>query len=184
LESNAGWSILNLVRENPKEITIHFRGPQGRKVLGNYLAMNSEVVSSDGSTRVVPILPGLTSSSTSYTFSEPRGLLQATQFAQPAILLLEKATMQHMQANGLIQDDALFAGHSLGEFGALYSMAEFGDFKSMLSIGFYRGLMMQSPVQRDENGNSGYSMVAANPARVGKCMRFPHSSSSHHPHEE
>ncbi|KAI0096024.1 enoyl reductase domain of FAS1 [Nemania sp. FL0031] len=168
LMNQFGWSILDLVRENPKELTIHFRGPQGRKVLENYLAMKTETVLSDGSTQVVPVLPGLNLSSTSYTFSDPRGLLQATAFAQPAIVLLEKATMQHMQANGLVQETASFAGHSLGEYGALYSLAEFVEAKSMLSIIFYRGLVMQFAVQRDNDGNSGYSMVAANPARVGR----------------
>ncbi|KAI0871151.1 enoyl reductase domain of FAS1 [Hypoxylon argillaceum] len=163
-----GWSILDLVRENPKELTIHFRGPQGQKVLQNYLGMKTEIVSADGSTQLVSVLPGLTSSSTSYTFSDPRGLLQATAFAQPAIVLLEKATMQHMQANGLVQEGASFAGHSLGEYGALYSLAEFVESKSMLSIIFYRGLVMQFAVQRDQDGNSGYSMVAANPTRVGR----------------
>ncbi|GAP92987.1 putative sterigmatocystin biosynthesis fatty acid synthase subunit beta [Rosellinia necatrix] len=168
LMNQFGWSILDLVRENPKELTIYFRGREGRKVLDNYLAMKTEVVSPDGSTRLVPVLPGLTPSSTSYTFSDSRGLLHATAFAQPAIVLLEKATMQHMQASGLVQDGASFAGHSLGEYGALYSLAEFVEPKLMLSIIFYRGLVMQFAVQRDEDGNSGYSMVAANPTRVGK----------------
>ncbi|KAI1121427.1 enoyl reductase domain of FAS1 [Nemania abortiva] len=168
LMNQFGWSILDLVRENPKELTIYFRGPQGRKVLENYLAMKTETVSSDGSTQLVPVLPGLSSSSTSYTFSDPRGLLQATAFAQPAIVLLEKATMQHMQASGLVQEGASFAGHSLGEYGALYSLAEFVESKLMLSIIFYRGLVMQFAVQRDKDGNSGYSMVAANPTRVGR----------------
>lgn len=170
LQLNIGWSILDIVRENPKELTIHFRGQQGRKVLENYLAMKTEIASPDGSTRLVPVLPGLTPSSTSYTFSDPRGLLSATAFAQPAIVLLEKATMQHMQASGLVQEGASFAGHSLGEYGALYSLAEFVESKSMLSIIFYRGLVMQFAVQRDKDGNSGYSMVAANPTRVGRCM--------------
>ncbi|KAI1171725.1 enoyl reductase domain of FAS1 [Nemania sp. FL0916] len=168
LMNQFGWSILDLVRENPKELTIHFRGPQGRKVLENYLAMKTEKVSGDGSTRLVPVLPGLTSSSTSYTFSDPRGLLHATAFAQPAIVLLEKATMMHMKANGLVQDGASFAGHSLGEYGALYSLAEFVESKLMLSIIFYRGLVMQFAVKRDNDGNSGYSMVAVNPTRVGR----------------
>jgi fatty acid synthase subunit beta, fungi type len=140
-------------------------------VLESYLAMKTEMVSADGTTRLVSVLPGLTSSSTSYTFSDPRGLLQATAFAQPAIVLLEKATMQHMQANGLVQEGASFAGHSLGEYGALYSLTEFVESKSMLSIIFYRGLVMQFAVQRDNEGNSGYSMVAANPTRVGRCMK-------------
>ncbi|RYP69141.1 hypothetical protein DL771_006235 [Monosporascus sp. 5C6A] len=163
-----GWSILNVVRNNPTDLTIHFRGPQGRKVLANYLAMKTEVQDADGSRRFVPVIPDLTPRSTSYTFSEPRGLLWATQFAQPAIVLLERATINHMQANGMIQEGAMFAGHSLGEYGALYSMAEFAEFKNMLSIGFYRGLMMQFAIPRDAKGQTGYAMAATNPGRVGK----------------
>jgi fatty acid synthase subunit beta, fungi type len=160
---------LDVVRNNPTELTIHFRGRQGRKVLSNYLAMKTEVRNADGSRHFVPLLPGLTPQSTLYTFSEARGLLWATQFAQPAIVLLERATFDHMQAAQLIQEGATFAGHSLGEYGALYSMAEFAEFKNMLSIGFYRGLMMQFALPRDSTGLTGYSMAAINPSRVGKC---------------
>ncbi|KAK9424294.1 putative SpofasB [Seiridium unicorne] len=165
-----GWSILEIIKENPKIKTVHFRGKQGQKILRNYLGMETESVAENGHRSSVPILPGLSPSSTSYTFSESRGLLQATQFAQPAIILLEKAALEHMKANGLVQKGAAFAGHSLGEYGALSSMAGFVDFKDMLSIGFYRGLMMQYAIPRDSSGQTGYAMMAINPARAAKCM--------------
>ncbi|KAI0535478.1 sterigmatocystin biosynthesis fatty acid synthase subunit beta [Xylaria digitata] len=163
-----GFSILKLIRENPKEITLHFRGRKGQKILSNYLELKTELPTEDGLRRSAPIIPGLTRSSTSYTFSEARGLLYATHFAQPAIILVEKAMFEHMRSKGLIQEGAMFAGHSLGEYGALSSMAPFVDFKDMLSTAFYRGLMMQFAIPRDENGQTGYSMMAANPGRVGK----------------
>ncbi|KAI0856757.1 sterigmatocystin biosynthesis fatty acid synthase subunit beta [Xylaria cubensis] len=163
-----GFSILKIIRENPKEITLHFRGREGQKILSNYLELKTELPTEDGNRRVAPIIPGLSRSSTSYTFSEARGLLFSTHFAQPAIILVEKATFEHMRSRGLIQKDAMFAGHSLGEYGALSSMAPFVDFKDMLSTAFYRGLMMQFAIPRDENGQTGYSMMAANPGRVGK----------------
>ncbi|KAK0628747.1 acyl transferase domain-containing protein [Bombardia bombarda] len=163
-----GWSILEIIRENPKEVTVHFRGRRGQKILQNYLAMKSDTTASDGQRRFVPIIPDLSPSSTSYTFYESRGLLHATQFAQPAIILLEKATLEHMRSGGLVQEGSTFAGHSLGEYGALSSMAGFVDFKDMLSIGFYRGLMMQFAIPRDEYGQTGYAMMATNPGRVGK----------------
>ncbi|RWA08060.1 hypothetical protein EKO27_g7055 [Xylaria grammica] len=163
-----GFSILKLIRENPKEITLHFRGRQGQKILSNYLELKTELPTEDGLRRSAPIIPGLSRSSTSYTFSEARGLLYATHFAQPAIILVEKAMFEHMRSKGLIQEGAMFAGHSLGEYGALSAMAPFVDFKDMLSTAFYRGLMMQFAIPRDENGQTGYSMMAANPGRVGK----------------
>nr|QOV03397.1 SpofasB [Hypomontagnella monticulosa] len=163
-----GWSILKIIRESPKELTVHFRGREGQRILENYLNMKTEIIGEDGIRRPAPIIPGLSRDSTSYTFSEARGLLHATQFAQPAIILLEKATLEHMRANGLIKEGAVFAGHSLGEYGALSSMAGFVDFKDMLSIGFYRGLLMQFAIPRDADGQTGYAMMAANPGRVGK----------------
>ncbi|KAI3331977.1 enoyl reductase domain of FAS1 [Xylariaceae sp. AK1471] len=163
-----GFSILKIIRENPKEITLHFRGRKGQKILSNYLELKTELLTEDGLRRYAPIIPDLSRSSTSYTFSEARGLLYATHFAQPAIILLEKATFEHLRSKGLIQEGAMFAGHSLGEYGALSSMAPFVDFKDMLSTAFYRGLMMQFAIPRDENGHTGYSMMATNPGRVGK----------------
>ncbi|KAI1269290.1 enoyl reductase domain of FAS1 [Xylariaceae sp. FL1019] len=163
-----GFSILNIIRENPKEITVHFRGRAGQKILSNYLALETELLTKDGARTTAPIIPGLSPSTTSYTFSEAKGLLFATHFAQPAIILLEKATFEHIRSRGLIQENATFAGHSLGEYGALSSMAPFVDFKDMLSTAFYRGLMMQFAIPRDENGQTGFSMMATNPGRVGK----------------
>lgn len=152
---------------------MHFRGRQGQKILSNYLDLKTELPTEDGGRRSAPIIPGLTRNSTSYTFSEARGLLYATHFAQPAIILVEKAMFEHMRSKGLVQEGAMFAGHSLGEYGALSSMAPFVDFKDMLSTAFYRGLMMQFAIPRDENGQTGYSMMAANPGRVGKRMVSP-----------
>ncbi|KAL7619428.1 hypothetical protein AAE478_009967 [Parahypoxylon ruwenzoriense] len=163
-----GWSILQIVRENPRDLTVHFRGIQGQKILENYLDMETELITEDGQRYSTPIIPGLNRDATSYTFHEAQGLLNSTQFAQPAIILLEKATLEHMRSNGLIQEGAVFAGHSLGEYGALSSMAGFVDFKDMLSISFYRGLMMQFAIPRDTGGQTGYSMVATSPSRVGE----------------
>ncbi|EIT75554.1 enoyl reductase domain of FAS1 [Aspergillus oryzae 100-8] len=163
-----GWSILNVVRANPKQITIHFRGARGRRIRDNYLAMRTETRMPDGSTRLEPILRDLTAKSESYTFFDSRGLLYATQFAQPAILLMEKAAFEDMKANGLIQEGAAFAGHSLGEYGVLASLVDFLPFEMMMSVVFYRGLVMQFTMERDSNGHTGFSMVAVSPKRVGK----------------
>ncbi|KAI1329106.1 enoyl reductase domain of FAS1 [Xylariaceae sp. FL0255] len=163
-----GFSILRIIRENPTSMTVHFRGREGQRILNNYLQMKTEITADDGTRRSVPIVPGLTADSMSHTFTEVRGLLYATTFAQPAIILSEKATLEHIRSQGLVQEGARFAGHSLGEHGALSSMAGFVDFKNFMSMGFYRGLMMQYAIPRDAEGRTGYGMMATNPGRVGK----------------
>ncbi|EMR70105.1 putative fatty acid synthase subunit protein [Eutypa lata UCREL1] len=171
-----GWSIMNIVKNNPTELTVYFGGPQGQKVLRNYLAMTAEVpvpgpdgtASSSTRTELRPLIPDLTLESESYTFRDPRGLVHATQFAQPAIMLLEKATVEDLNANGLLQQGATFAGHSLGEWGAISSMSGFVKFSNMMAIGFYRGLLMHFAVPRDSHGRTGHTMVAVNPKRVGQ----------------
>lgn len=144
--------------------------------------MTIETISPDGQTITEPILKGLTRESKSYTFSESRGLVFSTQFAQPSILLLEKATFEDMRSKGLVQAGATFAGHSLGEYGALSALTDFMPLKTLMDVVFYRGLTMQVAMERDQHGRTDFSMVAVNPQRVGKCMsnnslKYPYSRS-------
>lgn len=137
--------------------------------------MAVQSIGEDGQTVSTPLLPDLTQDTQSFTFEDPRGLLYATQFAQPAIAILEKATFEDMRSRGLVQQGAMFAGHSLGEFGALACLVDYLPFHHQMDIAFYRGLTMQSAVERDENGLSDFSMMAVNPARVNKrkyCCRI------------
>jgi fatty acid synthase subunit beta len=164
-----GWSVLDLVRNNPKSLTVYFRGQRGRQIRSNYMGMTIDTYGSDGSVIKDPIIKDLTMESKSYTFSDPRGLLFSTQFAQPIIVLLEQAAMADLKHRRVIQEGALFAGHSLGEYGALSAFAEFMRFEDLLQVVFYRGLAMQVAIERDDQGHTDFSMVAVNPARVGKC---------------
>lgn len=151
-------------------LTVRFRGKRGRQILENYLKLTTEATLPDGSTVTKPLLQDLHPESTSYTFADAQGLLYSTQFAQPAITVLEKATFEDMRSKGLIQSGASFAGHSLGEYGALSALADFIPFKTLMGVCFYRGLAMQAAMERDEEGRTEYAMVAVNPMRVGKCM--------------
>lgn len=169
-----GFSILYIVRCNPKTLTVHFGGKRGRKIRENYLVMETELTLPNGTIVKTPILSGLTHESKSYTFSESRGLLFSTQFAQPAILLLQKATFEDMRARGLIQQNAIYGGHSLGEYGSLASFSGFMSTKTLMDVVFYRGLTMQVAMERDEHGETNFSMVAVNPKRVGKCTLSNH----------
>ena len=164
----AGFSILDIVRNDPKQITIHFRGVIGRKLRSNYIAMKSRKVSSDGSLIEDCMIQGLTAESTSHTFQDERGLLYSTQFAQPAIVLMELAAYEDLKSRGLVQKHSPFAGHSLGEYAALGTIAEVLSVESLMSLVFYRGLAMQVAMKRDDLGKTDFSMMAGNPSRVGR----------------
>ncbi|TMW63553.1 hypothetical protein Poli38472_002494 [Pythium oligandrum] len=164
LRETYGFSILDIVRKNPSSISVHFGGKKGRHIRENYMKLRCE----DPATgEMAPLLPEINVRTQSFTFSAPEGLLFATQFSQPALVLLEKAMFSEIQAAELIPDDAFFAGHSLGEYAGLSSFAGALAVEDVAEVVFLRGLIMQKAVKRDENGRSDYGMVAANPIRVG-----------------
>jgi malonyl CoA-acyl carrier protein transacylase len=89
-----GFSILSIVRENPLALTVHFGGRRGAAVRRNYMALEVEAPDGSGPIR---LLPGITEDTPSYTFVHPAGLLFATQFTQPALVLVEKAAFDDMR---------------------------------------------------------------------------------------
>jgi len=158
------------VKNNPKELTIHFGGPRGKAIRANYIAMTFETVAADGTIKSEKIFKEVDENTTSYTYRSPTGLLSATQFTQPALTLMEKASFEDMLSKGLVQRNSSFAGHSLGEYSALAALAEVMPIESLVSVVFYRGLTMQVAVERDESGRSNYSMCAVNPSRISKTF--------------
>ncbi|KAI1099397.1 beta subunit of fatty acid synthase [Jackrogersella minutella] len=165
-----GFSILNIVKNNPKELIIHFGGPRGKAIRENYMQMNFETIAVDGSVKSERIFKEINEKTTSYTYKSPTGLLSATQFTQPALTLMEKASFEDMNAKGLVPRDSTFAGHSLGEYSALAALADVLPIESLVSVVFYRGLTMQVAVERDAKGRSNYSMCAVNPSRISKTF--------------
>jgi fatty acid synthase subunit beta len=165
-----GFSITNIVRNNPKELTIHFGGPRGKAIRQNYMAMTFETVGTDGTVKSEKIFKEIDELTTSYTYRSPAGLLSATQFTQPALTLMEKASFEDMKSKGLVPRDSTFAGHSLGEYSALTALADVMPIESLVSVVFYRGLTMQVAVERDASGRSNYSMCAVNPSRISKTF--------------
>ncbi|KAG7402946.1 Fatty acid synthase subunit beta [Fusarium oxysporum f. sp. rapae] len=165
-----GFSITNIVKNNPKELTIHFGGPRGKAIRQNYMAMTFETVAADGSIKSEKIFKEIDETTTSYIYRSPTGLLSATQFTQPALTLMEKASFEDMKAKGLVPNNSTFAGHSLGEYSALAALAEVMPIESLVSVVFYRGLTMQVAVERDAAGRSNYSMCAVNPSRISKTF--------------
>ncbi|MCJ1282192.1 beta subunit of fatty acid synthetase [Xylographa opegraphella] len=166
---NYGFRITDIVKNNPKELTIHFGGARGRRIRDNYMAFTYTAASaSDDAMETKPIFPTINEDTDSYTYTSAGGLLSATQFTQPALTLMEKAIFEDMRSRGLISDESSFAGHSLGEYGALCSMGGVLSVESLVALSFYRGLSMQITVERDTKGRSNYAMCAIDPGRVGK----------------
>ncbi len=161
-----GFSIIDIVRNNPKSLTVHFGGPRGQQIRDNYMSMVYETVDVHGSAKLQPLFPSVHGDSTSYTFAAPNGLLYATQFTQPALTLMEKAAYEDMRSRGLVGPCAAFGGHSLGEYAALASVGDVLSIEILCDIVFFRGLSMQVAVERDEKGRSQYGMIAVNPGRV------------------
>eukprot|EP01117_Protostelium_nocturnum_P000846 TRINITY_DN1109_c0_g1_i4.p1 TRINITY_DN1109_c0_g1~~TRINITY_DN1109_c0_g1_i4.p1 ORF type:complete len:3931 (+),score=1672.78 TRINITY_DN1109_c0_g1_i4:607-12399(+) len=162
-----GFSILDIVKNNPKEKTIHFGGLKGQDIRERYMNMTYDTIDRvDGSTKTLPLFPEVNIRSGWYTFNSPTGLLFATQFAQIALVLVEKAAFEDLRRKGLVPRGIPFAGHSLGEYSALASLAEALDIPSLCDVVFFRGITMQRAVERDEHKRSNYAMVALNPTRV------------------
>ncbi|KAG1113283.1 hypothetical protein G6F42_014507 [Rhizopus arrhizus] len=167
---NYGFSIIDIVRNNPKEKVIHFGGPKGERIRQNYMSLLYDVVAADGTINTLPLIPTIDEYTSFYTIVSPNGLLSATQFTQPALTLMEKAAFEDMRAKELIQSNCAFAGHSLGEYSALAAVGDILPLNSLVDVVFYRGMSMQSAVTRDSQGRSDYSMIAVNPARVSKTF--------------
>ena len=77
-----------------------------------------------------------------------------------------------MKAKGLVPSNAIFAGHSLGEYAALASVANLFSIENLVELDFIRGITMQNAVSRDENGHSSFGMVAVNPQRIKNSFKL------------
>ncbi|KAA0166660.1 hypothetical protein FNF28_03034 [Cafeteria roenbergensis] len=170
LRETYGFSLLSIVRENPKSLTIHFGGRRGAAIRRNFQQLGFE----DASGAVVPLLPQITDDTDEHTFSHPEGLLFATQFTQPALVITEKAAFEDMRARGVLPRGFLLAGHSLGEYAALSAAAPLLRTEDLVELVFLRGLVMQNAVPRDAQGRSDFAMLACNPQRVASGFSEAH----------
>lgn len=165
-----GFSIVDIVKNNPKEKTIHFGGFKGQEIRQRYMDMSYDTMDKDGQIKTLPLFADINNRTPQYTFSHPSGLLFATQFAQIALVVTEKAAFEDMRSKGLVQADSGFAGHSLGEYSALASIADVLPISALVDVVFYRGITMQRAVERDEQNRSNYAMCAVNPSRISKTF--------------
>lgn len=184
LTTRPGFRITTIIQDDPRELTIHFGGLNGRRIRENYRSTLRDAAASPhrgAFIRASQMYQALHAPRcTSYTFHSHLGLLSATQFTQPALTIMEVARFADLRARGLIADDderLSFAGHSLGEYGALAALGGgFMPVETLAAITFVRGLTMQMAVARDASGRSAYSMCAVNPSKV--CSRRSFSETS------
>ncbi|KAJ7227399.1 fatty acid synthase [Mycena pura] len=165
-----GFSIVEIVKDNPKEKTIHFGGIKGQAIRRRYMDMSYDTMDKDGNIKTLPLFADIDVRTPKYTFSHPQGLLFATQFAQIALVVTEKAAFEDMRSKGCVQKDCAFAGHSLGEYSALASIADVLAVSALVDVVFYRGITMQRAVERDSHNRSNYAMCAVNPSRISKTF--------------
>ena len=171
-ETQFGLKMTDIVRNNPIERRVYFGGIDGRILRENYMSMVYEVLGPNGTLQRKPIFPDIDEHTMSYCHSSPKGLLFATQFAQPALVIMELASFKDMEAKGVVPTDSSFAGHSLGEYSALAAVTDFMPFERLLYLVFCRGSTMQAAVERDSLNRSSFGMVAVDPSRVSKCKRI------------
>jgi fatty acid synthase subunit beta len=165
-----GFSIIEIVKDNPKEKTVHFGGIKGQAIRRRYMDMTYDTMDKDGNVKTLPLFADIDVRTPKYTFSHPTGLLFATQFAQIALVVTEKAAFEDMRMKGFVQKDCAFAGHSLGEYSALASIADVLAVSALVDVVFYRGITMQRAVERDSQNRSNYAMCAVNPSRISKTF--------------
>ncbi|KAF7293423.1 Fatty acid synthase [Mycena indigotica] len=166
-----GFSIVEIVKDNPKEKTIHFGGIKGQAIRRRYMDMTYDTMDKDGNVKTLPLFSDIDVRTPKYTFSHPQGLLFASQFAQIALVVTEeKAAFEDMRMKGFVQKDCAFAGHSLGEYSALASIADVLHISALVDVVFYRGITMRRAVERDAHNRSNYAMCAVNPSRISKTF--------------
>ena len=97
----------------------------------------------------------------------PKGVLHLTQLTQVAMVVMASAQVAELRERGLFVDDALFCGHSVGEYAALTAVAGVLPLEASVRIVYHRGLTMHALVQRDGDGRSGYAMGVIRPHLCG-----------------
>ncbi|PVU85583.1 hypothetical protein BB559_006933 [Furculomyces boomerangus] len=167
-----GFSLLYIIQNNPTSLAVSFRGMKGSHIRKNYMSLEYEGKDKNGNTKMLPMFPEIDPLTKSYTFRSPLGLINSTEFTQQLIMLYEVIAFEDMVEKQLIHRDLMFAGHSLGEFCALSAIGRVLSVEAMVEMIFYRGIAMQNIVQRDQNGNSNYGMIAFNPMRVSPSFVY------------
>jgi fatty acid synthase subunit alpha, fungi type len=162
------FSIIEIVKNNPKEKNINFSGIKGQAIRQQYIDMTYDTMDKDGNIKMLPLFSNINIRMQRYTFSRPAGLLFATQFAQIALVVTERAAFKDMCSKGFMQKDSAFVGHSLGEYSALMSIADVLAISALTDIVFYCSITMRHAVGCDMHNRSNYATYTVNPSHISK----------------
>ncbi|KAL2432422.1 Fatty acid synthase subunit beta [Exophiala dermatitidis] len=157
-----GFRISDIVKHNPTRLEVHFGGAKGRRIRDNYRSLKYN----NPGMGEAPVFGSINETTPSHIFHAEGGLLHATQFTQPALTLMELSAYEDLEAKGILPLHTTFCGHSLGEYAAIFSIGKLLTLENLMSVVFYRGLVMQLAVERDQLGRSPYGMCAVNPSRL------------------
>ncbi|KAF8271214.1 fatty acid synthase [Lactarius quietus] len=151
LISAYGFSIVEIVRENPKKKTIHFGGIKGQAIRERYMEMTYDTTDKDGNIKSLPLFADINVRTLQHTHYVPR------RFRRSALKRLRSALRR---IRWPLPRRIL----------CLASVADILPNSSLVDVVFYRGLTMQRAVERDELSRSNYAMCAVNPGRVSKTF--------------
>lgn len=101
------------------------------------------------------------------THKHPDGVLFLTQFTQVAMAVLGSAQIAELREAGAFVEDAVLAGHSVGEYNALSAVSGVISLEAVIEVVFQRGSVMHTLVPRDAEGRSDYRLAAIRPSQIG-----------------
>ncbi len=102
------------------------------------------------------------------THRHPAGVLHLTQFTQVAMATLAAAQVEELRDAGMLDPDAVIAGHSVGEYNALASAGGVLPLEAVLSVVWARGTAMHQLVPRAVDGSSDYRLGVVRPHLAGR----------------
>lgn len=89
-----GFSDIEIVKDNPKEKTVHFGGIKGQAICKRYIDTTYDTIDKDGNVKTLPLFADIGVRTPNYTFSHPNSLIFATQFTQITLVVTEKAAFE------------------------------------------------------------------------------------------
>ena len=63
-----GFSIVEIVKNNPKEKAIHFGGIKGQAIRQRYMDMSYDVMDKDGNVKMLPLFADINAHTPQYTY--------------------------------------------------------------------------------------------------------------------
>ena len=89
-----GFLIVEIVKDNPKEKTIHFSGIKGQAIRQRYMDVTYDTMDKDGHVKTLPLFADINVRCPKYTFSHPGGLLSQRNLLRSHLLSLRRLRLR------------------------------------------------------------------------------------------